>query len=265
VPVAKVLEEVKGFSEAGFREVILTGIHLGGYGRDLSPQSTVVALLREMDAQALPLRVRVSSLDPDEVTVELVDLLKRGGSICNHMHLALQSGSDNVLKAMHRPYTAKRFREVVELLAREVEDISIGADVIVGFPGESEDDFNETFELIEALPLSYLHVFPYSERSGTEATAISPQVDGRIIKERAKSLRLLGEKKRIEFYGKFIGKEVEVLVESGRAKKTGFLKAVTSNYISVFIDATDALKGRVVSVRLIGDGLSLEGMRGVLL
>lgn len=264
---ADVLEELKALSAAGFREVILTGIHLGGYGRDFllqgSMKTTMTSLLKEMSELALPMRLRISSLDPDEVTTELVDLLANETGICNHMHLALQSGSDSILKSMNRPYNSERFREVVELLAERVKDISIGADVIVGFPGESEADFIETLNLIEALPLAYLHVFPYSERSGTEAATMSGQVDARIIKERAKRLRILGEQKCLEFYGKFIDKEVEVLVESGRHKKSGLLKGRTSNYMPILIDGGDELKGTIVKVLLRGDELSLEGMRGV--
>ncbi|MCK4846890.1 MAG: tRNA (N(6)-L-threonylcarbamoyladenosine(37)-C(2))-methylthiotransferase MtaB, partial [Deltaproteobacteria bacterium] len=167
------------------------------------------------------------------------------------------------LKSMNRPYSAERFREVVESLAGGVKDISIGADVIVGFPGESKADFIETFNMIEALPLAYLHVFPYSERSGTEAATMSGQVDARIIKERAKRLRMLGEQKCLEFYGKFIDKKVEVLVESGRNEKSGLLKGRTNNYIPILIDGGDELKGTIVKVLLRGDELSLEGMRGV--
>lgn len=264
VPVAGLLEELKALSNAGFREVILTGIHLGGYGRDLLPQkSTMTSLLKDMSELGLPMRLRISSLDPDEVTEELVDLLASEAVICNHMHLALQSGSDKILKSMNRPYNAERFREVVESLAGGVKDISIGADVIVGFPGESEADFIETFNMIEALPLAYLHVFPYSERSGTEAATMSGQVDARIIKERAKRLRMLGEQKCLEFYGKFIDKKVEVLVESGRNEKSGLLKGRTNNYIPILIDGGDELKGTIVKVLLRGDELSLEGMRGV--
>ncbi len=264
VPVAGLLEELKALSNAGFREVILTGIHLGGYGRDLLPQkSTMTSLLKDMSELGLPMRLRISSLDPDEVTEELVDLLASEAVICNHMHLALQSGSDKILKSMNRPYNAERFREVVESLAGGVKDISIGADVIVGFPGESKADFIETFNMIEALPLAYLHVFPYSERSGTEAATMSGQVDARIIKERAKRLRMLGEQKCLEFYGKFIDKKVEVLVESGRNEKSGLLKGRTNNYIPILIDGGDELKGTIVKVLLRGDELSLEGMRGV--
>lgn len=245
-----VLGEVEGLVKSGFREIVLTGIHLGAFGRDLTPRSSVTELLRALDSCGLPCRFRISSLDPDEVSGELIDLMAGARTISNHLHLPIQSGDDSILKLMRRPYKSQYFRETVMTLHERVESISIGTDVITGFPGEGDVEFENTYNLIKGLPLSYLHVFPYSKRSGTPAAKMAGQVKGEVIKERSRRLRELDVEKREEFYKRFIGSETEVLIESARDKKTGLLKGRTSNYIPVFVDGPDGLKGKVVSATL---------------
>ena len=250
VPLGDVLKEIDGIVESGYREIVLTGIHLGAYGADLSPRSSITDLVREIDSRGYPCRFRISSLDPDEVTDEFIDLLKGSSTVCNHLHLPLESGDDGILRLMRRPYTARYFADRVKRLHEAVPGISIGADVIVGFPGEGDREFENTFTLLRDLPVSYLHVFPYSRRRGTPAAEYPGQVDARTVKERCLRLHELDRTKRRGFYRRFLGQELSVLVESSRDSRTALLKARTSNYIPVFIDAGDELKRREVLVKL---------------
>ncbi|MBI5561142.1 MAG: tRNA (N(6)-L-threonylcarbamoyladenosine(37)-C(2))-methylthiotransferase MtaB, partial [Deltaproteobacteria bacterium] len=204
VPLNSVIKEAEGFIEKGFKEIVVTGIHLGAYGRDLVPAITIVDLLREIEKRNYPCRFRLSSLDPDEVTDELIGVLKGSRTVCNHLHLALQSGDDRVLKGMKRPYTSGYFAGRAVKLSEEVPGISIGADVIAGFPGEGEREFENTLNLIKELPLAYLHVFPYSRREGTAACAYPGQLNRGVKKGRAKMLMEIDREKREGFYRVFL-------------------------------------------------------------
>ncbi|MBI5598478.1 MAG: tRNA (N(6)-L-threonylcarbamoyladenosine(37)-C(2))-methylthiotransferase MtaB [Deltaproteobacteria bacterium] len=245
-----ILREIEALVERGFREIILTGVHLGAYGADLSPKLTLAALVREIEKRNYPCRFRLSSLDPDEVTDELIEILAGASSVCNHLHLPLQSGDDGILKLMRRPYTAGRFRDTVLKLHEKVRGISIGADVMAGFPGEGEEEFANTYNLIRDLPVSYLHIFPYSRRKGTPASAYPFALDPGEIRTRCDALRELDGRKREEFYASFLSEEMDVLVEGRRDRKTGLLKGRTRNYIPVLIEGDDGLKTREVKARL---------------
>ena len=262
VPVREVMEEIEALIERGFKEVIFTGIHLGAYGRDLSPASTIAYLLKEVEKRGYPCRFRISSLDPDEVTDELVEILKGSSTICNHLHLPLQSGDDRILLLMRRPYTSSYLAERVMKLSENIPGISIGADIIAGFPGEGQKEFENTFDLIEKLPLAYLHVFPYSKRKGTPASAYPRQVDGKSKKDRVRRLLELDKKKREGFYRGFLNRGACVLFESAADKRASLLKGRTRNYIPVFIENKGELKGKEVDVRLCA--LVDKGMMAVL-
>lgn len=250
VDMAEVITEIETLVDAGFKEMILTGIHLGAYGTDHGEDNSILKLLREIEACGFDARFRISSLDPDEVSSEMIEFLSHARSICNYLHLPLQSGDDKILRMMNRPYTASAFAETVELLCKEVPDISVGTDVIVGFPGEGEEEFENTYSLLESLPLSYMHIFPYSKRDKTTAINMPGHNDPKVIKERAARLHELDARKRKGFYARFIGRKMSVLIESARDRKTGLLKGRTTNYIPVLLDGDDALKCSVVTVRL---------------
>jgi len=257
--LSEVEKEITGLVEAGYREIVLTGIHLGAYGADFKRPSTLMPVLELIEKKDFPCRFRISSLDPDEVTDELIELLSGAKRVCNHLHLPLQSGDDSIIRKMHRPYTARVFAEKVERLSSTVDGISIGADIIAGFPGEGEREFENTFSLIEALPLSYLHVFPFSVRKDTPAASFPGRVERRIIRERCERLHELGEQKRAAFQNSFTGKDENVLIEKVRDRKTGLLKGHTRNYILAFIDGGDELKNTLARVRL--EALFNEGMK----
>ncbi len=261
LPLREVREEIEALIENGYREIILTGIHLGAYGSDLGEKAGITSILRLIEKEDYPCRFRISSLDPDEVTGELVDVIKGSRHICNHLHLPLQSGDDRIIRAMHRPYTSNEFAEKVKL-ASEVSEISIGVDVIAGFPGEGEKEFEKTFSLLRDLPISYLHIFPFSKRKGTPAAAAPGQVDPKAIRTRCEKLKELDTLKRLEFYRAFIDKTAEVLVEDSRDKKTNLLKGRARNYIPVAFQGDDRLKNTLTRVAL--SGYNENGMDAII-
>jgi threonylcarbamoyladenosine tRNA methylthiotransferase MtaB len=230
VPFEEVLEGVRRSVKAGFAEVVLTGIHLGAYGLDLRPRRGLLELVQGIDAGGLVTRLRLGSIEPNEVTDEFIGFMATSRTVCPHLHLPLQSGSAAVLSAMGRGYEPGFIRQLVSKLVSGLPDISIGLDLIAGFPGESEENHAETCRLIEELPVSYLHVFPYSSRPGTKAAAMPGHLDPSVIKGRAEELRSIGERKRLEFAGRFVGRVLPTLIQGGG--KSG----LTRNYLNVNLD-----------------------------
>ncbi|NTV12398.1 MAG: tRNA (N(6)-L-threonylcarbamoyladenosine(37)-C(2))-methylthiotransferase MtaB [Desulfobulbaceae bacterium] len=235
------------YAAEGHREVVITGIHTGTYGHDFTPASDLVALLRRLLAEC-PLRYRISSLDPGEITPELLQLLAAEPLLLPHLHIPLQSGDDAILARMNRRYTGAAFGGLVRRIREILPEAAIGVDVMVGFPGEDEAAFRHTYDLLAGLPVTYLHIFPYSKRPGTMAARLEGQVSKEVKTARIATLRELEQRKRREFYGAQLGKVIPVLVERGRRGKllTGF----TDNYVPVRFAGSDALMNSVVQVRL---------------
>jgi len=222
VPVQKVLEQVKLIAERGFKEIVLSGTQLTQYGRDLNTSlyELMLKLLSVKDIEIF----RLSSLYPSEIDERLLDLITSEERIAPHFHISLQSGSNRILKLMERGYTVEDYKRLVEKILKKRPLSAIGTDIIVGFPTESEEDFEETYRLVEALPFAYLHIFSYSDRPYTKASKMSPKVKQEVIKERVKLLKALDEKKRREFKKTMEGKTLRALIiEKGRA--------LTENYI----------------------------------
>jgi threonylcarbamoyladenosine tRNA methylthiotransferase MtaB len=226
-----ILREIDALAERGYQEVVLTGIHLGGYGRDLKPRLDLTALLEMILEQSPIRRVRLSSLDPREVPERLLRLIARSDVLCPHLHVCAQAGDDRILEDMRRNYDTAYYREIVTAARALLPDAALGSDIIVGFPGESDDDFAREMEFFASLPLTYFHVFPYSIRSGTPAAALPAQVPTAVKKERAKKMRALGAAKKRAFAERFIGRRLSVLFES--AGKNGVLTGYSKNYLSV--------------------------------
>jgi threonylcarbamoyladenosine tRNA methylthiotransferase MtaB len=250
VPIEQILAQLTAFETAGFKEVVLTGIHLGAYGVDLDPPLTLEAMLRRILASDTTLRLRLSSIEPGEVSDELIALVAESQTVCRHFHVPLQSGDDTILKRMGRPYSRGQFARVIDTIATRVPDIAIGVDVLVGFPGETEAAFNQTYNLIESLPVTYLHVFPFSPRPGTPAAKFPGQVTPEVIKQRCARMRHLGREKRRTFYQRFLGRQVVVLVEGTRDRVSGCLKGVSDHYLNVTFEGPEELMNRLVRVRL---------------
>lgn len=260
VKAEEVLQGVRELARNGYQEVVLTGIHLGAYGLDLSPITSLTGLVRQIDNESLVPRMRIGSVEPNEVTDELLELMGKSGSICPHLHLPLQSGCDSVLDRMGRHYGADFFRQLITRITTALPDAFIGADLIAGFPGESEAEFNDTLELLEELPFSDLHVFPYSSRPGTKAAGMPDQIPSDTIKQRAALLRKVAEQKKRAFLERFIRREVNVLVQ-GYNPKTMMCKGLSRNYIEVRFPGSARLINHEQSVRIVEcDGNTCTGI-----
>lgn len=243
-----VLRELRRLAERGFREVVLTGVHLGAYGADLDPP-VVLADLLEMIAEQRPVsRVRLSSVDPPEVSSRLLRVLATGDVFCHHLHLPVQAGTDSVLRRMRRPYDTALLRDVVAEALRALPGAGIGTDVIAGFPGESHAEFDAGVDLLRDLPFTYLHVFPYSRRSGTTAARLAGHLEAAEITRRARTLRRLGASKRRSFADRFVGRELQVLFEHSRDRESGLLAGYSRNYVRVLADGADSFANCEVGV-----------------
>jgi threonylcarbamoyladenosine tRNA methylthiotransferase MtaB len=250
MPLEEVFANIGKLAKAGYREVVLTGIHLGVYGHDLSPK-TNLAKAMERITELWPIdRVRLSSIEPFEITEKIIDQVEKSNIFCRHFHIPLQSGDPQILESMGRPYSPEFFGELINKIHQNMPDAAIGVDTLIGFPGESNSAFENTYNLIKKLPISYLHVFPFSARPGTQAADLPDKVDVSIIKQRCERLRMLGNHKRKEFFQGFIGQVLPILVETSRAASRNYLKGISSNYVPVLIDAGDNLKNKIVDVKI---------------
>lgn len=249
LPVEEVLEQARVFAQEGYRELVLTGIHLGYYGRDLSPQNNITNLIDKLTQVTPNIRYRISSLEPTEITDELLDIIKHRDNLAPHFHIPLQSGDDEILSKMNRKYTTTQFRTVIEKCLNTIPDAALGIDILAGFPGESEQHFHNTRQFLASLPLTYLHVFPYSSRPGTVAADFRDDVTKTEKDSRVADLRMLGESKRNDFYQRQLNTIKPVLVE-GKRDLNGLLKGFSDNYVPVHFSGDDNLKNSVVNVRL---------------
>jgi threonylcarbamoyladenosine tRNA methylthiotransferase MtaB len=244
-----IISQVQDLWGAGYKEIVLTGIHLGQYGNDMRPKRHLYELLKQLLSDNGLNRLRLSSIEPNEFTPQLLRVIGTSSRLCPHFHVPLQSGSRSVLARMGRQYSPRDYSEVIYNILDKNPIASIGADVIVGFPGESEEDFEMTYLLLERLPLAYLHVFNYSPRPGTTAALLPNQLDGFVKKSRSQHLRRLGQKKKEAFRSRFLGKELEGLVLNQTGPKTGYKVALTGNYIPVFVEAGMDLVNHMVIVK----------------
>ncbi|MGD8367648.1 MAG: tRNA (N(6)-L-threonylcarbamoyladenosine(37)-C(2))-methylthiotransferase MtaB [Desulfobacterales bacterium] len=250
MPEADVVSHVRLLEKAGFCEVVLSGIHLGAYGMDFSPQSSLKSILQRIERETSIPRIRLSSIEPGELDTGIIELAASSDRICPHFHVPLQSGDNEILRKMGRPYSAEAFEDLIFHLRRQVPDAAIGADVLVGFPGETTASFHRTHSLIERTPLTYLHVFPFSARPGTPAFHFSGRISHGEIQERCRQLRETARRKRIRFLDAMVGRRLSALVESKRDPGSGHLKATTPNYATVLLEGPDSLKNRIVSCRI---------------
>jgi len=242
LPFKKLLENMKILKEKGYREVVLTGINIGSYGRNLDSDLNLYKLLGLLENSETPDRIRLSSIEPFNFSSNLFSLFIGSKKICHHIHIPIQSGDDEILQKMNRNYNRTFISEMIQDLYHKIPDLSIGADLIVGFPGETEERFRNTYELIEKLPFSYLHIFPFSKRKGTPAESLRTEIHPNEIKRRTEILRKLSLKKRIEFYQKFLGKELEVLGIDTKEKDIEIWKGLSKNYINVFLMDENRIK-----------------------
>ena len=246
----KVMEEVKNLAEHGFKEIILSGIHTASYGLDLEGKITLIDLIEDIENIEGIERIRIGSIEPAFFTKEVIEKMKTFKKLCPHFHLSLQSGCDSTLKRMNRRYTAAEYKAAVELLRETLPDVSITTDVIVGFPGETEEEFKETFNFLEDIKLTKTHIFKFSPRKGTRAENMPGQLDGNVKDKRSKILMDLNKKNESDFNEKFIGREMDVLFEGHI--KDGLLEGYTANYIKVQVPSEGLkLAGKIIKVKIV--------------
>jgi threonylcarbamoyladenosine tRNA methylthiotransferase MtaB len=228
---ANVIRDINELATAGYSEVVLTGVHIGHFKDLPSGVSSLVELLQMILSETDLQRLRLSSLEPQVVDEKILSFMSENTRrVCRYLHLPLQSGSDDVLRAMRRPYDSARYLEVIRSLKREIPEITIGGDVIVGFPGETESDFSATADVADSGQMDYLHVFTYSDRDGTNASAMSDKVDPRVIAERHKRLRQISQRRFEAAHRRAIGAELELISESFDSE-SGRWQGVTDNYL----------------------------------
>lgn len=244
-----VIKAVNNLNEDGYKEIVLTGVHIGCYGMDLTPKSSLVEIVDNIVKKYSSLRIRLSSIEPQEFKNEFLSLIK-SKAVCPHLHIPLQSGSDNVLKAMNRGYSVSFFKELIKDIISTSPDISIGTDVIVGFPGESDKDFDETVKVLEELPFSYIHVFPYSKRPNTMAETMPGQISNDVKRKRLKVLLEISKIKKNNYITRQLGKILDVIVEN-KTTTNGFYKGTSDNYLRVLVRADSLIARERIQVRAV--------------
>lgn len=258
----KILKEVKELSKNGFKEIILSGVHTASYGVDLEGNWDLVKILEEINKIEGIQRIRIGSIDPTFFTEGVIERICNLEKMCPHFHLSLQSGCDATIRRMNRKYTAQEYKDVVENLRKYMKDVSITTDIIVGFPGESNVEFEATYEFLKGIKLSKMHIFKYSKRTGTKAAEMPFQVDGIIKEERSKKLIELNNALEVEFMEKFLGKEMRVLYEEAISGKENTYVGYTENYIKVITESDENLEGKIVPTKLAA--VKQENMVGII-
>ena len=243
-----VLKEVETLAKQGIKEIVLTGIHIASFGKDFEEEYKLIDLLEDLNKIDGIERIRLGSLEPTIITDEFAKRLSKLDKICNHFHLSLQSGCDETLKRMNRKYTTDEFKKVTERLRKHLKDVNLTTDIIVGFPGETEKEFNTTYKFLESIAFYKMHIFKYSKRNGTIAAKMPNQVDGNIAEERSKKLIELSEKNMKMYNEKYIGKEVEVLFEE---KQGEFWIGHTRNYMVVKVKTDKDLENKLITTKVL--------------
>lgn len=249
VELNSVLKDVNKAVKSGYKEVVLTGIHIGIYGKDISPKMTLSGLIEEILDKTLIERLRVSSIEIKELNNRLISLFNEQ-RLCRHLHIPLQSGDNKVLMLMNRNYTVEYYKNRIMELTNQFPDIAIGTDVIIGFPQEGEEEFMNTFNLIESLPFSYIHVFPFSKRRGTPGFQMPDNIKIDEKKKRCSLLRGLGLKKKTDYMCRHIGKTLNIIIEE--RVSSGLYKGTSSNYLKVMVAQNGLSSGSLVSVKIAG-------------
>ena len=226
-----IISEITKIAQRGIKEVVITGIHIASYGKDFKNDYYLIDLLEEINKIPGIERIRLGSIEPLLITQDFVKRLKELDKVCHHFHLSLQSGCNDTLKRMNRRYTTQEFQNIVDILRENYDDVILTTDIIVGFPGETEEEFNETYEFLKKIKFYKMHVFKYSPRKGTKAAVMKNQIDGNVKEHRSKILIELSDSNEAKYQEELIGKEVEILWEE---EKDGFYKGHTANYILAY-------------------------------
>lgn len=251
-----VIFNLRRIKSQGAQEAVLTGIHLGAYGHDLVQKTNLKSILDKIVINDGMPRIRLSSIEPRELAPEIIELAATTDRICHHFHIPLQSGDAEILKRMGRPYTPEYFAGLVKTISEKLPSAAIGVDALIGFPGETDELFRNTYNLLESLPIAYVHAFPFSPRKGTPAATFKDQINPDVMKVRCAEIRDLGQKKKTGFYERHIGKTLDMMVENKRDKKTGLLKGISGNYISMLAEGPAKFMNTLVRVKALEIGES---------
>ena len=255
--IDSIVEETKRLASNGFKEIVLTGIHVASYGKDFDSNISLIDVIEAVASVDGIKRIRLSSMEPRHISLDFLERMKATGKACDHFHLSLQSGSDDILKAMNRKYDRKIYKEKVDLIREVFPNAGLTTDIIVGFPGESQENHEETMEFVDEIKFAKTHLFKYSSREGTRAAKMTGQVDGNIKKQRLHELEKIEEKNRMAFLEEQIGKVLEVLIES-KSDLEGYSGGYSTNYLKVnvkdqmpantiaSVKITDIIKGELV-------------------
>lgn len=249
IEIPDIIEQISGYSNSGYHEIVLTGIHLGTYGHDLYPKQKLSHLVKTILNKTQISRIRLSSLEVNEIDDEIIDLLNED-RLCNHIHIPLQSGDDSILKRMNRKYSSRDYIRIIDSILQKLPDIAIGTDVIVGFPGESSVEFINTRALLESLPFSYSHIFPFSIRPGTQASKMPMQVATAVKKERFRDLNALNIMKKAEYMSKQTNKILDIIIED--RLDDSCVVGTSSNYLKVRVHSNAHDKKSLIRVRVGG-------------
>ncbi len=247
-----VMKELYRLAEAGIYEAVLTGIHIGTYGRDLNPETDLLSLMKKIENETPIHRVRLSSIDPEEVSEEMIEFLSSSKIFCAHLHIPVQSGEDQILKLMRRRYTAAEFLDLSLKLKEKIPGVCLGTDIMPGFPYENEERFEKSYKLMQESPLDYLHVFPYSAKEKTRAANFMDQVPQAQKRERVSQMTKLSKLKRNAFYESQKGSIQEIILEENAVHFPGQMKGVSRNFIPVYVEANEHSKGKLVSCKITG-------------
>lgn len=255
--VESVIKEVQEIVKKGIKEVVITGIHVASYGKDFTDGTKLIDLLEQINKIEGLKRIRLGSIEPNLITEEFVERLGNVDKICDHFHLSLQSGCNDTLKRMNRKYTTEEFENSVNLLRKKFPNVALTTDIIVGFPGETEEEFNKTYEFLKKIKFSKMHIFKYSPRQGTVAAKMKQQIDAKIKEKRSSILIKLSDENEIEFLERYVGRELDVLFET--KTQENYIEGHTTNYIKVKTKGNN-LENTIKKVKIIErDGLELIG------
>ena len=246
--IENIIEEIKSIVEEGIKEVVITGIHVASYGKDFKDGTSLIDLLEEINKIDNLKRIRLSSIEPTIITEEFLARLTKLDKICNHFHLSLQSGCDETLKRMNRRYNTEEFENCIKLLRKAYKDVALTTDIIVGFPGETDEEFNKTYNFLNKIKFYQMHVFKYSPRKGTKAAEMKNQISPELKEERSKALIDLSHKNEKEYKEKFLGRTVQVLFEQ---KEGEYLIGHTTNYLKVAVDFNKSLENTIQNVEIV--------------
>ena len=249
-PLENVIKEAEKLAEAGFKEIVLTGICLGAYGEDLKEKKDILQVIEALEDISGLLRIRLSSIEAGDVSDGLIKKIADSKKLCPHLHIPIQSGDDTILKKMHRNYTNQVYLNLIKKIKNRIPGIAITTDCLVGFPGETDENFKNTTDLILKIVPLRVHIFPYSKREGTSAANLGADVPSGVIKERVKHLKEAADKCSGEYRNKFLNTVMGVLIEGESKAAPGFLEGHTDNYIRVILESGLDLKNKLIPVKL---------------